>query len=235
MEPTVAPSDLDKRPKKRVYEAVLNKLDMVVNRLDVQAFLFVIAIAILFVVLLLLATVIGARDLRFVVLVIAFLAVTVIIGYYILELRGRVGAQREQLKDQQEQINRLVTAMSPNVFRHLAGIYILKSYLYRQNYEVENGRDAHGEPAVGDLFQRECYYLKHRGFIEPPTLEFDTRLHLQNLAKLARPTELGLLCLKLQKKDIVEIEDNGIKWIDIKDNLKRDAVKKLGLKVDLDA
>jgi len=234
MEPTVAPSDLGKKPQKGVSELVLvvfNKLDVVVNRVDVQPFLFVIAIAILFTGLLLLAAALGTGDVRFVVLVIAFLAVTVIIGYYIQEVSGKVGAQREQLQDQQEQINRLVTAMSPSVFRHLAGIYILQSYLYRQNYEAPDGKgkDEQGETAVGDLFQRECYYLKHHGFIEPPTLEFDTRLHKQNLAELARPTELGLLCLQLRRDDIPKLEDDGIKWIDKKENLRRDAVQRLGL------
>ncbi len=130
--------------------------------------------------------------------------------------------------DQQEEINRLVTAMSPSTFRHLAGIYILKKYEY----------------AAGDLVQREFYYLKDHGFIGPATLEFDEGLRDKNIGTDAsreyrvEPTELGLSCLKLRKKDILKIDDKDIKWLDtsnenMKKNINFAAVRELGLKVTM--
>jgi hypothetical protein len=55
----------------------------------------------------------------------------------------------------------------------------------------------------------------------------------------AKPTELGLTCLKLRKKDILEINDDGDKWVDpsihnMRSNLNLYAVKALGLMVNDD-
>jgi len=72
----------------------------------------------------------------------------------------------KKVEEQQALINELVkTSMSHSVFRHLAGITILNKYEYLEDEEI------------GELFKREFYYLKHRGFIGPSTLEFDKRLH----------------------------------------------------------
>src|SRR5215470_5972439 len=65
------------------YEGALSEL---VKRLQNEPFLFVIAIAILLIGLTGLASALGSSDLRFIVFVIAFLALTGIIVYFIGKL-----------------------------------------------------------------------------------------------------------------------------------------------------
>jgi Predicted nucleotide-binding protein containing TIR-like domain len=123
-----------------------------------------------------------------------------------------------QLKEQQERINQLVaTSMSDSIFHHLAGIYMLHKYEYRQDEKI------------GKLFQREFYFLKHRGFIGPETLEFDERLNGKNIAELACPTEIGKIYIKLRKYDIPK------DWLladpKKRGNLKTDVARTLELKL----
>ncbi len=141
------------------------------------------------------------------------------------ELTKRVVANEKQIKEtnkkveeQQALINKLVeTSMSASAFRHLAGITVLHVYNYWQNEEV------------GELFQREFYYLKNRGFIGPETLEFDERLNRTNIAERARPTEIGKIYIALRKDDIPK------DWLSAdpekRRNLKIDVARDLGLKV----
>jgi len=232
MQPAHAPSEPDNGQKHGPYEGTVKEI---VKKLEDQGYLFVVAIAIVLVGLASLAAVLGTPDLRFIAILIAFLAFSVIIVSFAAKF-VRV-EKRQDL--QQEIINRLVTlSMSPSVFRHLVGVMILKDYLYRENYEVANGKDEHGEPAVADLFKREFYYLKDHGFIGPPTLEFARGMHKTNIAGVAIPTPLGWTYLKLRKGDILKDEECK-KWLDPniptnRKNLNVDAVKDLGLKVNDD-
>jgi hypothetical protein len=130
----------------------------------------------------------------------------------------KVHEHERLLKEQQELIYKLVeTSMSDSIFHHLAGIYMLHKYKYWQNKEV------------GELFQREFYFLKHRGFIGPETLEFDERLNGKNIAELAWPTRLGEIYIKLKKNDIPK------DWLSAdpekRGNLKTDVARTLELKL----
>jgi hypothetical protein len=124
----------------------------------------------------------------------------------------------EKVEEQQKLINRLVeTSMSLSAFRHLAGITILYEYKYWQ------------DERVGELFRREYYYLKDRGFIGPETLEFFEGLNNTNMAGKAIPTEIGRIYITLRKDDIPK------EWLstdpDKRANLKTDVARELGLEV----
>jgi hypothetical protein len=124
----------------------------------------------------------------------------------------------EKVEEQQKLINRLVeTSMSLSAFRHLAGITILYEYKYWQ------------DERVGELFRREFYYLKDRGFIGPETLEFFEGLSNTNMAEKAIPTEIGRIYITLRKDDIPK------EWLstdpDKRANLKTDVARELGLEV----
>jgi hypothetical protein len=98
MDPMITPSDTGKGSKHGPYERALSD---VVKKLTNESYIFVIGIAILMAGLAMLGSAFGIADLRFIVLVIAFLALTVIIGYFVIEVRGKVVAQGEQLTEQQ--------------------------------------------------------------------------------------------------------------------------------------
>jgi hypothetical protein len=73
-----------------------------------------------------------------------------------MRLQQRQDILESKLVEQQVLINKLVeTSISTTAFHHLAGIYLLKRYIYRQ------------DASVGELFQREFYHLKHHGLIGP--------------------------------------------------------------------
>jgi hypothetical protein len=234
MQPAHTPSEPDESQKYGPYAGVPLEL---VKMIKDPALLMVVIIA-----LLLLGAARGTPDFRYIATVIAILTFSVII---VVRL-ARVDLKQQ---DQQKQINELATySMSTRVFRHLAGITILNEYLYRQNEVAKHrtdGKDEHGEDVVGDLFMREFYDLKNRGFIGPSTLEFTPGLHKKNIARNAQPTNraeptnLGLTCLKLRKDDLLEIrDDDGNKWVanitKMRSNLNLSAVKELGLKVNDD-
>jgi hypothetical protein len=214
MAPTVAPSDPDKGPENRPYERVLSEI---AKKLTNQPFLFVIAIAILFVGLEMATMTHGTSNLRFVVLVIAFLALAVIIVYFIIEVRGKVVAQGEQLENQRELLYQLVknSLLSADVFRHLAGVTILTEYFYWENDEVN--------------WNREFYDLKHRSFIEGKLgkiCEFYKELNGTNITEIVKPTRMGLLYVKLRKEDIPK------EWLNRNNpKLNKDVVKELGLEI----
>jgi hypothetical protein len=108
-----------------------------------------------------------------------------------MRLQQRQEILESKLAEQQALINKLVEAsISTAAFHHLAGIYLLKRYIYRQ------------DASVGELFQREFYHLKHHGLIGPETLEFDEHLHGANLSELAWPTETGKIYIDLRKSDV---------------------------------
>ena len=124
----------------------------------------------------------------------------------------------EKVEEQQKLINRLVeTSMSLSAFRHLSGITILREYKYWQ------------DERVGELFRREYYYLKDRGFIGPETLEFFEELNNTNMAEKAIPTEIGRIYITLRKDDIPK------EWLstdpDKRANLKTDVARELGLEI----
>jgi hypothetical protein len=117
---------------------------------------------------------------------------------------------KTKVKEQQVLINKLVeTSMSLSAFRHLAGIYVLREYCYWHN------------ATVGELFKRELYFLKDRGFIEPERQEFYEELNGKNLAELVWPTEIGKTYINLRKADI------PVDW------LSADPQKRKNLKIDV--
>ena len=91
----------DKGPDHGPYEHTLSE---VVRKLRNEPFLFVVAIAVLLIGLVVLATALGSSDLRFIVLVITLLALTVIIGYYMVEVRAQVRTQGERQERQSQEI-----------------------------------------------------------------------------------------------------------------------------------
>jgi hypothetical protein len=82
--------------------------------------------------------------------------------------------------------------MSAPIFRHLCGVALLKEYKY----------------AHMSLTQREWYFLRDNGLIEPRPphtfrdLEFDERRHGQNFAAIAQPTERGWAAIRRRRQDI---------------------------------
>jgi hypothetical protein len=128
----------------------------------------------------------------------------------------KIEEANKKIEDQQTRLNKLVeTSMSNSCFHHLAGIYLLHKYEYLQDKKL------------GELFQREFYFLKNRGFIGPATVEFDERLHETNIAEKAWPTETGKLYIELRKKDV------PADWLPVenRDNLKIDVARELRLKL----
>jgi hypothetical protein len=107
--------------------------------------------------------------------------------------------------------------MSDSAFHHLAGITLLREYKYWQNHNV------------GELFRRELYYLKDRGFIGPATLEFFGEMDGTNLVGKAMPTEIGRIYVRLRRADVPQ------DWLSAdpskRQNLKVDVARGLGLAV----
>ena len=133
-------------------------------------------------------------------------------------LAAKLGRIEDRVNEQQQLINKLVeTSMSASTFCHLTGITILHEYKYWQNDKV------------GELFRRQLYYLKDRGFIEPETLEFFQDMDDTNLVGKAWPTEIGRIYAALRKGDISK------EWLSVnprsRQNLKVDVARGLGLEV----
>jgi hypothetical protein len=151
------------------------------------------------------------------------------------EVKELTMQNKARLDSQQKQIDLLtIYSISPSLLRHLAGVALLNNYEYREGID-SGGKD------VGPLFKREFYYLKDRGFIGPPTLEFDWRLNGHNIGVKAQPTdraeltELGWTYLSMHRDDILK-DEKCKKWFDpknpeIRDNLNIEAVRAIGLEV----
>lgn len=123
---------------------------------------------------------------------------------------------RRKVKEQQVIINKLVEqSTSEEAFRHLAGITVLHEYKYWQNEKV------------GDLFQRQFYFLKDRGLIGPLTLVFSKELDGTNIVGRVIPTEIGRMYVKLRKDDIPK--DWLSTDLEKRSNLKIDVARELGL------
>ena len=91
--------DKNQRHGKEPYEHILSQ---VVTKIRDEPFLFVIAVAAFLIGLTMLATGLGSPDLRFIVIVIAFLAFVAIIGYYIQSgLKLRATMHREEQRYQE--------------------------------------------------------------------------------------------------------------------------------------
>ena len=133
-------------------------------------------------------------------------------------LAAKLGRVEDKVNEQQQLINQLVaTSMSDSAFHHLAGITLLREYKYWQNHNV------------GELFRRELYYLKDRGFIGPQTLEFFAEMDGSNLVGMAMPTEIGRIYVTLRRADVPQdwLSANPSK----RQNLKVDVARGLGLEV----
>jgi hypothetical protein len=133
-------------------------------------------------------------------------------------LAAKLGRIEDKVNEQQQLINKLVeTSMSASTFYHLAGITILHEYKYWQNDKV------------GELFRRQLYYLKDRGFIGPETLEFFQEMDDTNLVGKAWPTEIGRIYIALRKGEVPK------GWLSVdpsnRQNLKVDVARGLGLEV----
>ena len=124
---------------------------------------------------------------------------------------------KKQVDEQQALIEQLVeTFISPEVFRHLAGVALLHQYKYWQNDNV------------GELFQREFYFLKIRGFIGPREQEFYAKMDGENLVGKVQLTDIGRAYLKM-RRDLVPSE-----WLKPagRNNLDTEVARSLGLNLD---
>jgi len=92
------PRDQGKNPS-APYESLLSE---VVAKIKDQPFLFVIAIAALIIGAVVLGARLGSADLRFVITIIALLAIAVIAGYYVRE-GIKMAARKRRIGDPQEQ------------------------------------------------------------------------------------------------------------------------------------
>jgi hypothetical protein len=126
------------------------------------------------------------------------------IGAKLNQLEATIDDTKEQVKTQQETINNLVRySMSASIFRHLAGIALLKTYTY---YNSDSDR-------------REMYFLRDNGFIKPrgsSFLDFDSSLHGRNLVDVAEPTPIGSDCVRLR------IDEIPRQWLEDKNNIRID-------------
>jgi hypothetical protein len=100
-------------------------------------------------------------------------------------------SEQNQRLDQQERIidNMVRYGMSISIFRHLAGIVLLKEYTYHDN----------------DANRREFYFLRDAGYIKPRQgdfIDFNRDLDGVNLIDRAEPTPIGSLCVRLRRNDI---------------------------------
>jgi len=102
----------------------------------------------------------------------------------------QVAQQQQVVQQQQQMIDELVKyAMSASIFRHLAGITLLKDYKYFHN----------------DGNRREFYFLRDAGYIKPRLdgfIEFNEGLNGRNVADVAEATPIGRLCVKLRQSEI---------------------------------
>jgi hypothetical protein len=109
MQPQEAPSEPDTGPKHGLYEGTLSE---VVKKLQNEPFLFVIAITILLVGLAVLGSTLGTSELRFIVIIIALLALTVIVGYFIaklIQVETRQAFQQSEIKAIQIALDGILT------------------------------------------------------------------------------------------------------------------------------
>ena len=102
----------------------------------------------------------------------------------------QVDKQQQLVQEQQQMLDELVKyAMSASIFRHLAGITLLKDYKYFDN----------------DENRREFYFLRDAGYIKPrfeDFIEFNDGLNGRNIADVAEATPIGSLCVKLRQSEI---------------------------------
>lgn len=100
------PTESDNSQRQMPYEIIVSQI---VAKIKNEPFLFVIAIVALLIGLAILATNLGSPDLRFIVVVIALLASTVILGYYILAgLKMRASMQQEAASRYQVDASRAI-------------------------------------------------------------------------------------------------------------------------------
>jgi len=117
---------------------------------------------------------------------------TVRVGGFELEirdLRRMIDTQQSSLAEQQTQINMLATYMvSASTFRHLAGIAVLRRYLYNHN----------------EAMRREMYCLRDMGLIRGKHgfVDFDASMHERNLVEIVEPTEAGWILVRLRRAEL---------------------------------
>ncbi|HEV8714411.1 MAG TPA: hypothetical protein VGX03_16490 [Candidatus Binatia bacterium] len=143
-----AKKQVNRSTKHGPYEGTLLEL---VKKLQNEPFLFVIAIAILLIGLVVLASALGTSDLRFIVIVIAFLALTAIIGYFIgklVQVETRQALQESEIKAIQIALKGILTKHETGP---LTGLNGLEKVLIR--------------------YEPDLYWYLHRldglGFIQP--------------------------------------------------------------------
>ncbi len=102
----------------------------------------------------------------------------------------QVVRQQEAVEKLQQVINKLVEySASASVFRHLAGIAVLKEYRYHDN----------------DTNRREMYFLRDSGLIAPvdaPFIDFGPAQDNWNLSERATPTSVGFDLVRLRRSEI---------------------------------
>jgi len=127
----------------------------------------------------------------------AVAVLTWVLNRTVHKLGTKVEVQNNKLDDQEEIIRQLVVfSMSPMIYEHLRHIRdgrIARSegrpyeYLYRNN----------------PPFQREMYYLRDNGFIQPVDqghLDFNEFIDGKDLIDMAKPTPIGEYYVKLREE-----------------------------------
>jgi len=160
MEPSSASPNPDQSSSHVPYEGVLSEI---VKKLKSEPFLFVIAIAVILIGLAVFAA--DTNDLRFLTLalVITFLAFTVIIGYFLREIRGVFVAQGKQIEAMQVALTGLLSSYEHEYLRRLAEGRPIRSQVGDEEYHYEDGGKYHYS---SDLYNR-LVRLANLGYICP--------------------------------------------------------------------
>jgi hypothetical protein len=116
----------------------------------------------------------------------------------------RISSQETMLQKQQEIINQLVIySMSASIYYHLWFISETEEYRYRDE----------------DWFQREMYFLRDNGYIQPigrGFLTFDRELHDKNLVEVSKLTPVGEFYVQMRgtPPEVAQMiaEKKPIKW-----------------------
>ena len=113
------------------------------------------------------------------------------------KLETKVEVQENKLDDQEEIIRQLV-------------VFSMSSMIYTHLRQIRTGRIARNEGRLYEYryrnnppFQREMYYLRDNGFIQPIDeghLDFDSHIDGHDLIDIAKPTPIGEYYVRLREE-----------------------------------
>ena len=113
------------------------------------------------------------------------------------KLGTKVEVQDDKLNDQEEIIRQLVVfSMSPMIYEHLRHIH--EGRIARSEGRPYEYRYRNNPP-----FQREMYYLRDNGFVQPigeVFLDFNDHIDGKDLIDMAKPTPIGEYYVKLREE-----------------------------------